>query len=353
MKKYCLIWASLCGFILANCSPTKQIVLQTLEPSPVTISNSIKKVGIVNRSLPLNALNEESEIDRIVAIEEHYINEKGRGAALNGLYEELLKDARFESIKILDTVAPNLLDFGTAPDAISWQTIQTICRRYGVDVIFSMAYFETDTKVSLKKASMLQPNLMRVKTKVPAQEITLETLIENGWKIYDPNEREIIDEFVFNDQIISKGTGIDPIDAFQAIEGRKDTIIGQSKATGATYGQRLRPFNNQLQRDYYVRGSDNLERAGHLAENGTWDQAAELWRLELESPNEKVRSKSCHNLAVTCERNDDLEGALNWASKALELDANKTGTSYLESLKKRIEQKKVLQQQIDRSAFGK
>ncbi|MCJ7465440.1 MAG: tetratricopeptide repeat protein [Maribacter sp.] len=353
MKKYYLLWVSLCGFILINCSPTKQIVLQTLEPSPVTISSTIKKVGIVNRSLPQNDLNGETGIDRMVAVEERYINEKGRGAALNGLYEELLKDARFESIKILDSVSPTLLDFGTAPDSISWQTIETICRKYGVDVIFSMAYFDTDTKVSLKKASMLQPNLMRVKTKVPAQEITLETLIENGWKIYDPNDRAIIDEFVFNDQIISKGMGIDPIDAFRAIEGRKDTIIGQSKATGVTYGQRLLPFNNQLLRDYYVRGSQNLERAGDLAENGAWDQAAELWRSELESPNEKVRSKSCHNLAVSFERIDDLDGALEWASKALELDASKSGLAYVESLRKRIEQKMVVQQQIDGSAMGK
>ncbi len=353
MKTKQLLWVLLFAISLLNCSTTKQIVLQALEPSPVTISRTIKKVGIVNRSAKYNGLPGETRLDRMVAIEEQYINEKGKGAALNGLYEELLKDARFESIKMLDSISPDLLDFGATPDAISWESIEAVCRKYQVDVLFSMAYFDTDTKVSLKKTSMLQPNLLRIRSKVPAQEITLKTLIENGWKIYDPNDRQIIDEFVFNDQIISKGMGTSALDAFQDIEGRTDTIIVQSKSTGTTYGQRLLPFNKNLPRTYYVRGSVALERAGDYAERGAWEQAAEIWRSELDSTRKKVSSRCSHNLAVYHERNEDLAGAFEWALKSVEYNQSNSGTAYLEILKKRIEQKKDLQEQIDRSAFGK
>ncbi len=353
MKTNQLLWVSLLAIGLLNCSTTKQIVLQVLEPSPVTFSRTITKVGIVNRSAKYNALPGESRLARMVAIEEQYINEKGKGAALNGLYEELLKEARFESIIMLDSISPDLLDFGATPDAISWESIEAICRKYQVDVLFSMAYFDTDTKVTLKKTTMLQPNLLRIRSKVPAQEITLKTLIENGWKIYDPNERQIIDEFVFNDQIISKGMGTSPLDAFQDIEGRTDTIIVQSKSTGTTYGQRLLPFNNNLPRTYYVRGSVALERAGDLAETGAWEQAAEIWRDNLDGTSKKVSSRCSHNLAVYHERNEDLAGAFEWALKSVEYNESNSGTAYLEILKKRIEQKKDLQAQIDRSAFGK
>ncbi|MCK0189013.1 DUF6340 family protein [Arenibacter sp. F20364] len=349
MSKFCTHFFMF-GFLFSmiGCSPTKEIVLQTMEPSPVLISQKIKRIGIINRSVLPNVEGHETGLNRMVAAEEQWLSEQGRDAALTGLFNELLKDSRFKTIKMLDSVPQELLNFDAGNDSISWEQIEQICDTYDVDAIFSMSFFDAETTVSLKKTSMLQPNLMRVKVKVPAQEITLETLIENGWKIYYPNSNEIIDEFVFNDHIVSIGKGTNPMEAYRAIEGRKDTLVEQSMTTGSNYGLRLLPYEHSVERLYFARGSNNLDLADNLLENGDWQGASQLWEKELDNSNPKIAGRACYNLAVMNEINGDLKKAIEWASKShLDYD-NKEALEYLDVLKFRTIQNQILEQQVSR-----
>jgi hypothetical protein len=338
------------GFLIlmVSCSATKEIVLETVEPSPVLISQKIKRIGIINRSIMPVMEEGETGLNRMVAAEEQWLSEQGRDAALSGLFNELLKDNRFQTIKMLDSIPQELLNFDAGNDSISWEVIEQICTTHKVDAIFSMSFFDAETTVSLKKTSMLEPNLMRVKVKVPAQEITLETLIENGWKIYYPNNNEVIDEFVFNDQIVSKGKGSNPIEAYRAIEGRKDTLVEQSMSTGSNYGQRLLPYNNSVERLYFARGSNNLDFADKLLENGDWQGASLLWEKDLDNSNPKVAGRACYNLAVMNEINGDLKKAIEWASKSHSDYDNKEALKYLDVLKYRTIQNQILEQQVSR-----
>ena len=349
MSKFCIQFLLFCIIVLTvGCSSTKEIVLQTIEPSPVHISRKIKRIGIVNRSILPQADEDETGLNGMVAAEEQWLSEQGRNAALTGLFNELLKDNRFETIKILDSIPHEILHFEIGNDSISWASVENICNTYNVDAIFSMAFFDTETKVSIKKTSMMQPNLMRVKVKVPAKELTLETLIENGWKIYYPKSKEIIDEIVFNDQVISKGKGTNPIEAYKAIEGRKETLVEQSKATGSNYGQRLLPFENSVERSYYVRGTTNFEQAYTLVENGDWQGAAQLWEKELDNSNSKIAGRACYNMAVMHEINVDLTSAIDWATKSYKDHENKDALEYLDILKYRSFQNQILEQQVSR-----
>ncbi|WP_157943817.1 MULTISPECIES: DUF6340 family protein [Arenibacter] len=347
-KFFIRLFASGLLIIIISCSPTKQIILQTMEPSPVHISKKIKKIGITNRSILPDVDQDETGLNRMVSAEEQWLSEQGRDAALTGLFNELLKDNRFQSIKMLDSVPEGLLNFDPGNDSISWESIEKICQSYNVDAIFSMSYFDAETTVSVKKTSMMQPNLMRVKVKVPAQEITLATLIENGWKIYYPNKNEIIDEFVFNGQVVSKGKGTSPIEAYRAIEGRKDTLVEQSKTTGSNYGQRLLPFENNVERSYFTRGTDNLDQAGQLIENGNLLGASELWKKDVENSNPRIAGKACYNMAVLNEINGDLKSAMEWATKSHTDYDNREALKYMEVLKFRLTQNQILEQQVSR-----
>ncbi|MDX1769578.1 MAG: DUF6340 family protein [Arenibacter troitsensis] len=349
MRKFCA-WFFLLGLLASfvGCGSTKEIVLQTLEPSPVHITHKIKRIGIVHRSIRPEADEDETGLNRMVAAEEQWLSEQGRNAALTGLFNELLKDNRFETVKILDSIPQDILHFEMGNDSISWTSVENICNTYDVDAIFSMAFFDTETKITLKKTSMIQPNLMRVKVKVPAQELTLETLIENGWKIYYPNSKEIIDEIVFNDQVISKGKGTNPIEAYKAIEDRKETLVEQSKASGSNYGQRLLPFENSVERSYFARGTTNFEQASVLVESGDWQGASQLWQKELDNANSKIAGRACYNMAILNESNGDFRAAMDWASKSYKDHDIKDAMEYLDILKHRLFQNQILEQQVSR-----
>lgn len=338
--------------LLTSCGATEQLVLNTMEPSPVTISSTITKIGIIDRSGQVDATHGNKKIDHILAAEEAWLNENGTDAAITGLFDELLKDERFEIVKILDEVPSGIQEMGTDPSTSDWSTIKTLCETHGVDAIFSLAHFETDTKFSLKKTKMEQADMMREKTKVAAQEITLETLIENGWRIYDPKNQELIDEIVFNEQIISKGKGETVSLAYRAIGDRRETILERSKSGGSNYGQRLLPYENAVARDYYVKGSNKLVLASENAASGNWEAAMTLWEEETQNPNAKIKSRAYHNLAVASERAENLNKALTWATLALEAHDDQMYSSYIETLKKRIEKQPVLQKQLTEIDFS-
>jgi len=229
MKTY--IYRLLALGVLANlvsCGATQQLVVNTMEPSPVAISNDIKKIGIINRTEHIDAQKGVKVIDQILAAEEKWLTENGTDAAITG------------------------------------------CETHDVDAIFSLAFYDTDTKISLKKTKMDKADMVRKYTEVAAQEITLETLIENGWRIYDPQNQKLIDEIVFNDQIISKGKGENPVLAYRNIGDRKDTILQRSRDKGSKYGQRLLPFKSAVSRDYYVKGSNNLTQGAKKVAANAW-----------------------------------------------------------------------------------
>lgn len=343
---------SIIGFLLllASCGSTQQIAVKTMEPAQVDLSNKIVRVGVLNRVAFIEKPNLGQGIDRLVAIEDQWLITKGQDAALNALVEELRKDNRFE-VEALDATEDSLDDFDHNADDISWNKIKSLCVKHHIDALFSLTHFDAETHVSLRKTKMEQLNMMREKENVAAQEITLETLIENGWRIYDPFLEIIVDEFTYNQQIVSTAKGLNPVAALRAIGSRKDSILSKGKLTGNSYGERLKPYERQIFRAYFVKGTDKLVQAGKNMASGDLPAATELWKVDAEHSNAKIKGRACHNLAVGMELEGDLKQALEWASKANENLNDKNSQKYLTDLESRISQQLIVEAQLSQLSF--
>jgi hypothetical protein len=92
------------------------------------------------------------------------------------------------------------------------------------------------------------------------------TLIQTGWRIYDPINKVIQDEWLANEQVLSTGAGINPVKAVEAVTGRKEAVLQASNGMGATYALRIVPFRTRVARDYYVRGTENFRIARRRAQ---------------------------------------------------------------------------------------
>jgi len=220
---------------ITACSSTKQVVIDTMEPAPIDLAKEIRKIGVVNASREVKDVIQQGGLDYLVDAQDKWLNEKGKTAALEGLVEELQSDPSFKSVALLEDVSNTMLDFHSIDNTIDWNKIQAICLENEVDVIFALSYYNLETEVKLKKTTMQELNLMRDKVEVEAQEITLATLIKNGWRIYDPKSELVLDEFVFDDEIVASAKGVNPVDALRAVENRKDSIqIGKHKGGNRT-----------------------------------------------------------------------------------------------------------------------
>ncbi len=317
-----------------------------MEPSPVDLPHQIRKIGIVNSSKSSFVKSYNTRLEQLIALEERWLAEKGTEAALTGLFDELAQDERFDTVRILDELQDQPTDFGTRPSHETWQKIATICSENGVDAIFSLASHETETHFSLKKTKLDQMDMMRDRTRVSAQEITLETLIENGWRIYDPQQRILVDEFTSNEQIVASAKGVSSVDALQAIDQRRETLIAQSKSSGSSYAQRMQPRKLEIQRDYYVVGTKNFELAHSKIQEGEFQEAVALLEEEIAHPKPRISSRACYNLAVLSEYSGNLSAAMNWATKSYDIYEEDVTLDYITTLEQRQAQSDVLKAQL-------
>ena len=114
-------------FLFLGCA-TEGTMVRVMEPPPVRLANNIKKIGIINSSVPSEAIKIQSRIDQLVDAENQWLAKKGTEAAIAGLFDELVKDDRFGAIKMLDSIPDALKDFGADPESISWTSVEALCR---------------------------------------------------------------------------------------------------------------------------------------------------------------------------------------------------------------------------------
>ncbi len=334
--------------LFASCSATNQLTMSTVEPAPVSIASDVQRIGIINRSLPSEGHKTIDQIDKILSIEGKNLDKHGAEAAVTALRDELRADNRFEKIIVLDSTPKLQKGLGVLPSTLSWDQVEELCATYDVDAIFSLAFYDTDTKVDFKQTTIQYPNSLGIKIPIPGHKVTLKTRIKNGWRIYDPQSKRVLDEYFYNENVVAIGQGINPIEAVKTIINRKEAVVERSKNTGYAYAQRLIPYKRRVTRNYYVRGTDNFVVGKRKAQTGDWQGAANLWEQELSNSDEKIAGRACYNMAIISEINGNLNKAVDWASKSYSDYGNRDALRYLNILKYRRARNQELDRQLSK-----
>lgn len=334
--------------ILGACSATNRLTMGAVEPAPVFVPAHIQKVAILNRSMASEKHQGLDKIDRILSAEGMHLDEKGAKAAVGALQEELAADGRFESVILIDSISLDRKGLGVFPATLDWAYVRELCDAYRADALFVLEFFDTDTQAAYSMTSRTLPNNLGIKVAVPYHRVSLNTLLNNGWRIYDPLDALVLDEFATQGRITSVGEGINPVKAIEAVIGREAALVEQSKYLGAGYATRLRPTRKRISREYFVRGTPNFEIAKRRAQTGDWDGAADLWEQELDHPKPRIAGRASYNMAIINEINGDLDKAIEWASRSYSDYGNKEALRYLNLLNYRVAEQAELERQLTR-----
>ena len=334
--------------LLSSCVSTNKLTMGATEPARISLPSSASRVGLINRSIPSEENKVVDKIDKILSLEGLNLDREGAESAVTGLYDELTRNTRFETITIIDDTDIQRKGLGIFPAALDWQSVQEICDANDVDVLFSLEFYDTDTRVDYELTTVTIPNDLGIKASLPGHKVTLNTAIKNGWRVYDPQNKLILDEYTFNDRITSIGSGVNPMKAVEAVIGRKEAVIQRSSNIGNSYGYDVRPLRKRVSRDYFVKGTENFVIAKRRAQTGDWDGAAVLWEKEVNNPDGKIAGRACYNMAIINEINGDLEKAMEWASKSYTDYNNGEALRYVNILKYRMQEKRQLERQLSR-----
>ncbi len=333
---------------LSACSATSQLTMGVKEPARVPIPSDVSRIGLINRSVPSEGNKSLDKIDKILSLEGLHLDAQGAQSALNGLKAELERNGRFESIIIIDSITSQRKGLGVFPAQMSWDDIEAICDAHNVDVIFSLEFYDTNTHVGYEQKTVSIPNPLGIKADVPGHKVTLRTELKNGWRVYDPYSKYVLDESRFNDNLVSVGEGINPFKAVEAVAGRKEAVLQKSNNLGNSYGLNIRELTRRVTRDYYVKGTDNFVVGQRRAQAGDWKGAADLWKQELSHPDAKIAGRAYYNMAISSEIDGRLNRAMDYATKAYTDYNNKDALRYINILKYRIRQNAELESQLAR-----
>ena len=339
--------SAMAGLFLTSCASTNELTIPVTQPATVFLPSSIQNIGIVDRSLPSDKNRTADEIDKILSIEGKNLDKEAAQNAIIALKEELTVTRRFEGIQYLENVPLRSPGMGVHPAPLSWEQVNEICETNGIDALFSLSFFDTDTKIDYNTAPVTIKGPLG--TEIPGLEhrAHVSTLIKTGWRIYDPQQKLVRDECIEYNTANSSGVGINPVKAVEAIVNRKEAVLQISQNLGQRYASRLFPYHTRVRRDYFVRGTDNFKKGMRFARTGYWQRAAELWETEVGNSNDKVAGRACYNMAIISEINGDLDAAVEWASRSYSEYKIRRGWDYVNILERRIRSDQRLQYQME------
>jgi hypothetical protein len=329
---FCSIIALL---ITAGCSSTNTVTMSVLEPAAVTLPPGMENIGVFDRSLTRSETGVRETLDQVFSLKSPELDKKGAEAALNGLTEELRKNERFRSVEQAEVPRTANSSSGVFPAPLAWDRIDEICLTGNFDALFSLEFYDTDSQISYSTRQVTLKGPLGVELPGLEHIAEVRTTIKTGWRIYDHTSREIIDEFVTAETVVTRGRGINPAEAAKAITGRTEAVQTVSGNIGTYYGQSVLPYWTRVRRDYYVRGNDSFKTAKRRAQTGNWDGAAELWLRETQNHKGKIAGRAHYNMAIINEINGNLNEAIEWAAIAWEDYGDKHALRYLRVLRDR------------------
>jgi len=341
MKKTILLL--LVSTILTSCR-TNLVFISVLEPAPVTLPAYVKKVGIINRSLASKETQKMDKVDKITSLEGKDLDKDGAIAAIDGVKNELTKNNRFSEVNLLTSMELKTVGAGVFPAQLPWDTVAKLCKDSGVDAIFALEMFDTDSKIDYSTQTV---NKTTPLGNIPLIEhhATMTTTVKTGWRIYDLQSRTVIDEIPISESIQSSSKGINPLAAAAALMGRKDAVKQTANVVGQVYAKRIIPYWLRVSRDYFIRANGSFKIAKRKARSGNWDGAAELWLKETKNTKKKVAGRAYYNMAIINEINGNLDEAIKWAQQSYENYNNRFAIRYVNILRDRSARIELLKKQ--------
>ena len=366
--------------VFAGCTST--ISLQVLKPADVTLPEQIQKFTLVNRTKPSKKNQVWNVVEGILTGEGVYADREGADNCLSGLMQVMQKTPRF-------TITQASIEFkgtGTEEFAIplNWGEVENLCQQNNSEALIVLEAFDSDSRITYdsKPVQVKGPKIEcwdsnKNGIKDPSEDINKDRKwnsldcaqgqtategqiittteyythaqmeVKSGWRIYFPNEKRIIDEYRFSDFLNFDGKGPTPQQATAALPNKRDCINKTGFHAGNVYGFRISPQWIYVSRYFYTRGNDNMKFAGKKARQiKDWKGAMEIWKKESLNSDKKIAWKASYNMAVACEREGNLDVALDWAKRAYGIGHKSAAAQYINILNGRTYEKKRLDEQM-------
>ncbi len=332
------------ALLTTACMPS--IHLDVLQPADIYVPTHIEKIAVVDRSAPPEGGGTALAILEGVVTGEGILEDReGAARALSAVTEGLAASPRFE-------VARPPVDLtgkvgGMMPDPLRWKRVSRICQQADSDALLTLAAFDSDSWVSVTPFTEVITTEAGKEVEITRYTAERDTQVRVGWRLYDPEEKVIVDMLDGSESRMTWDYTGDTEEAARAsLPSQSSTVADVGQEAGHSYSRRIAPGWITVTRRYYAKGHPTLKETKELVQAGRWKMATKAWRTLLDNPDPKIRGRARFNLALANERAGNLDKALTLARKASkDLDNGKSRT-YVAQLQERVADAERLKQQM-------
>ncbi len=343
MKYFFVYLVLLTGLLYQCANPT--IRFNALYPAEIDIPTEVRSVAIIDRTAPENKWL--SMIEGGITGEGIAQDKEASQITLDGVSSILQNSERYHTVRT-NEVMKGSESGSTFPDPLSWEVVEQIAKEYNVDVVLSLETFDSDFIITDGTRVVERKNADGLVIHLPEFYARGVASVKLGFRLYDPVEKSILDQYHFVDNMDWEASGNSVHDAINHLIGKEAAVKDVSYNAGRMYAQRITPSWYRVTRIYYKKAKNNpdLEEGARWMEANNWENAIVSLERALERGDKKSRGMAAHNLAVVYEILRNLENARDWAQKAWAQYENKDSKDYAYQLNRRIQDGERLKYQM-------
>ena len=338
MKKIFYFFAAI--ILLSSCRTMGTLYAPMYAPPVIEMPAHIKKIGIINRSLPVDNKGKQTwaTLEAIMSGEGILEDKNGSMAAMSGAQVQFNMETFVKASQLKEIVLPGA-GGGRMDAPLSFSIIDTLCTINDFDALLVLEAFDTDqrnsqTSYALRElANVAITGNVNLNSRPPSYS---EVFVKMSWRLYDNKNQLILDEVTLSDYF---GTSKYPYDLGDF--NKRDGIQSSYYIGGRAYVGRLYPSWVRVYRDFYRRKGPELKMAARMMDVGDLDGAKKAWMALTSDPRRKVAGRACYNTAVGYELAGDLTSALEWCQKSYAIYRINNARNYSNFLMNRMQNPKT------------
>lgn len=306
------LWLSaLAVGLLSACQTIEPLTIDYMIPAEVSFPESLKRVAVINNTpviKPEQLLIEENELEK------SYWGDGTRAAET--LANTLAEANYFDEVVICDSLL-RALDAQISAHPLTVEEIDLLTRKLDVDFLISLEALIIKSKRNLHYLPGWNVNYGTVDAKVYATT-----------RVYLPGRQNAMATIHSNDSIFWEESAIHESEIHRHLPNEAEVRQQASDFAGTLPVERLLPHWRSGQRYLYGGSSVGFRDALIYVRENDWSQAITLWQKEFEGKSTKRKKAAAYNLSVGYEMQDQIEEAVRWIGRAIQL-AKPESTEYV------------------------
>jgi hypothetical protein len=330
------------GIIITSCSTQKAMRIQVLRPAKVTVPQEIKKLAILNRSIP----SQVSLIEGTLSGEKPLTDKDLSEQCLQSLVETLNTSDRFQVVKITEaqpSADPKSLSFSTP---LTWEEVDTICQKNDVDGILVLEFYDTDFFIDNPAGAVTQ--VIQGALQGGNKEITVTGIAKTqaGFRVYFSKDKKIAyeDSYRHSKRWVERSFSVQ--EALSKMIRKSNALMDISQETGNQFALCVVPlyfWENRV----LLKGKRLFKVGERQALSKDWEGALQTWtKIYENSSRPKERAKAAHNIAFAYEVLGDLTNAQKYISKAYVEKGKSVSLEYSNIIDKRVREQEIINEQL-------